>query len=122
MGRSMEPMAGSWVRSGGRAIQSGDDEGDLVLYASRGLTGTIRPMPAQARAVSVDPDLCLGGGDCVRTVPGAFCIDEARNVSLPQPDGVRVASLEGLVLAARQCPTNAIRVVGDDGELLVDSG
>lgn len=70
--------------------------------------------------VSVDPDLCIGSGDCVRLVPAAFLLDEAAGVSVPLP-GAGSAPVEALVAAALNCPTNAIRVVGDDGEVLVAS-
>ena len=40
--------------------------------------------PAAPR-VTVDPDLCIGTGDCWRLVPDAFQLDEARGVSVPKP-------------------------------------
>lgn len=67
--------------------------------------------------VSVDPDLCIGSGDCVRLVPGAFQIDESQGVSLPLP-GASAESVDLLVQAAMQCPTQAICVVADDGTVL----
>ena len=33
--------------------------------------------------VTVDPDLCIGSGDCVRILAAAFRIDEAAGVSVP---------------------------------------
>ncbi|HEX5466497.1 MAG TPA: ferredoxin [Candidatus Limnocylindrales bacterium] len=78
-------------------------------------------MPHGSRLVTVDPELCMGSGDCVRTAPGAFRLDDERNVSIPQLEGVTAAPLERLVEAARQCPTNAIRVVDDEGQVVVDS-
>ena len=35
--------------------------------------------------MTVDEDLCIGSGDCVRLLPQAFVIDEARGVSVPLP-------------------------------------
>lgn len=62
--------------------------------------------------VSVDPDLCIGSGDCVSLVPEAFRLDEAQGVSVVLPTAREVAP-DRLVAAARGCPTQAIRVVVD---------
>ena len=69
--------------------------------------------------VSVDPELCIGSGDCVRLVPAAFRIDENQGVSVPLEDAAS-ADVALLVRAARGCPTQAIRVVRD-GEVLHES-
>lgn len=69
--------------------------------------------------VSVDPELCIGSGDCVRLVPTAFRIDENRGVSVPLDDAAS-ADVALLVRAARGCPTQAICVVRD-GEVLHES-
>jgi ferredoxin len=63
--------------------------------------------------VSVDPDLCIGTGDCVRLAREAFRIDEARGVSVPQP-GAATTAREVLDEAAFTCPTRAIRVAEDE--------
>lgn len=73
-----------------------------------------------ATDVWIDPDLCIGSGDCVRAVPGAFEIDEALGVSVPQPAAAD-APVDQLVRAALGCPTNAIRVISPHGEVLVAS-
>ena len=70
--------------------------------------------------VTVDPDLCMGSGECVRIAPIAFEIDDATNVSLPLP-GAAAADLETLLDAARNCPTNAIEVRADGGLVLFTS-
>jgi ferredoxin len=59
--------------------------------------------------VSVDPDLCIGTGDCWRLAPAAFMEDKARGVSVPRPGAVKV---ERALLdeAAFNCPTRAITV------------
>lgn len=62
-----------------------------------------------AARVTIDPDLCIGTGDCVRLVPGAFRIDERRGVSTPLP-GAEEADIELLQEAAFNCPTKAIQV------------
>ena len=70
--------------------------------------------------VSVDPELCMGSGECVRLAPGAFAIDDEANVSRPLA-GASVISLETLLDAARSCPTNAIEVRAEDGAVLLAS-
>lgn len=63
--------------------------------------------------VTVDPELCIGTGDCVRLAPAAFRIDEVRGVSVPLPDADTDAEL--LEEAAFNCPTRAISVAKDLG-------
>jgi ferredoxin len=70
--------------------------------------------------VSVDPDLCIGSGDCVRIAPQAFQIDEAAGVSVPLP-GAGDVDVEVLLRAARTCPTQSIRLVAADGHVLHES-
>ena len=70
--------------------------------------------------VSVDPDLCIGSGDCVRILPAAFRIDEDTNVSVPL-DGARDQDVERLKLAAFTCPTQSIRLVAEDGTVIHES-
>jgi ferredoxin len=67
--------------------------------------------------ISVDPDLCVGSGDCVRLSPRAFQIDEPRGVSVAQADAPD-EPLELILEAAIGCPTQAIRVVTEDGHVL----
>lgn len=61
--------------------------------------------------VTIDPDLCIGSGDCVRLVPDAFRIDERRGVSTPLP-GAATADADLLAEAAFNCPTHAIAIAG----------
>lgn len=63
--------------------------------------------------VSVDPDLCIGSAECIRIVPGAFRIDNARGVSEPT-DLAETADPVRLEEAARSCPTQAIRLERHD--------
>ena len=63
-----------------------------------------------ADRVSIDPELCIGSGECVRLVPGAFVIDESRGVSVPQP-AAELADPERLDAAEANCPTRAFRVL-----------
>jgi ferredoxin len=70
--------------------------------------------------VTVDDELCVGSSDCARIVPGAFLVNDELGISVPQP-AAATADPGLLVRAARQCPTNAIRVIGDDGDVLYES-
>ncbi len=63
--------------------------------------------------VRVDPELCIGTGDCVRLAPHAFRIDDRSGVSVPQPGAVATAR-ELLEEAAFNCPTRAITVGTDE--------
>ncbi|MDP9251834.1 MAG: (4Fe-4S)-binding protein [Chloroflexota bacterium] len=67
--------------------------------------------------VMVDPDLCIGSAECVRILPGAFQIDEARGVSVPQ-SSASSADFEVLAEVVRSCPTGAVRVVDAQGNAL----
>ncbi len=69
--------------------------------------------------VSIDPELCIGSGDCVRLLPAAFQLDDDSSVSHPTP-AAPTSDLELLLAAARSCPTQAIRIVRD-GAVLHDS-
>jgi ferredoxin len=70
---------------------------------------------------NVDPDLCIGSGDCVARVPGAFVIDEAAGVAVVTAAAVR-AGRDDLLQAAMGCPTQAIRVVEDGVVLHASNG
>ena len=61
--------------------------------------------------VTIDPELCIGSGECVRLAPSAFRIDETRGVSTPLP-GAETADADVLAEAAFNCPTHAIEVAG----------
>lgn len=69
--------------------------------------------------VEVDPDLCIGSGDCVRVAPAAFDLDEDLGVAVPLP-GAALADPAALLEAARGCPTQAIRL-RRDGVVLHDA-
>ncbi len=57
--------------------------------------------------VEVDPDLCIGSGNCVHLAPKAFELDDD---GIAMPALTDAVSEEKLRLAARSCPTGAIRV------------
>lgn len=61
--------------------------------------------------VTIDPDLCIGSGECVRIAPDAFALDEAAGVSVPLP-GAADADPGRLEEAERSCPTGALRLLG----------
>lgn len=63
--------------------------------------------------VTIDPDLCIGSGDCTRVAPAAFRLDEATGVSVPTPQAPAVP-LDALRRAALGCPTQAIRVEDEE--------
>lgn len=63
--------------------------------------------------VSIDPDLCIGSGECVRILPDAVAIDERSGVSVPLP-GIAAAGLGHLEEAERSCPTGAFRLIRAD--------
>jgi ferredoxin len=67
--------------------------------------------------VSIDPDLCIGSGDCGRLLPEAFELREDLGVSVPLPTAAETDP-DLLVRAAVNCPTQAIRVVAVDGTVL----
>ncbi|MEA2519322.1 MAG: ferredoxin [Chloroflexota bacterium] len=70
--------------------------------------------------VTVDPELCIGSGDCVRILPEAFLIDEALGVSVPL-DGAGDQDPDLLRKAAFACPTQSIRLVAADGTVIHES-
>ena len=68
-------------------------------------------------SVTIDPDLCIGSGDCNRVAPEAFELRDDLGVSVPLP-GASDVDEERLLRAAVGCPTQAIRVVAADGAVL----
>ena len=70
--------------------------------------------------VSVDPELCIGSGDCVRLLPAAFRIDESIGVAVPQP-GAAMQDCLLLVRARSNCPTHAIEIHDENGEPVPDA-
>ena len=67
-----------------------------------------------AYRVEVVSEECMSAGRCVADFPQAFGFDDDElSVVLPTASSV---SNERLVLAARNCPSRAIRVFDDSGE------
>jgi ferredoxin len=69
--------------------------------------------------VTIDPDLCIGSGDCVRLLPGAFELLDTAGVSVPRA-GAATADEAMVLRAAVGCPTQAIRVARG-GDVLHES-
>jgi ferredoxin len=67
-------------------------------------------MPAR---VIIDPDLCIGSGECNRLVPEAFLLDETLGISVPLP-GAGLVDRDRLYDAEAGCPTGAITIDADD--------
>jgi ferredoxin len=66
--------------------------------------------------VSVDHDVCVGNGSCLRVAPGVFRHNAYRQSEVVDPAG---DSERVIVEAASNCPVGAIRVeVADSGEVL----
>ena len=70
--------------------------------------------------LTVDPELCIGSGDCVRLLPAAFRIDESLGVAVPQP-GAALQDRRLLLRARSNCPTHAIEIHGPDGDPVPDT-
>jgi ferredoxin len=62
----------------------------------------------------VDRDLCKGSGPCFTLAPAAFALDENMKAVVLDPSG---ESEEQLLDAARECPTAAIYLWDDSGQL-----
>jgi ferredoxin len=60
--------------------------------------------------VTVDRELCIGAGNCVRIAPRVFRLDDEEVATVIDPTG---AAADALRRAAKSCPSGAI-VVDDD--------
>ena len=67
-----------------------------------------------AYRVEVVSDECMSAGRCVADFPEAFAFDKDE-LSVVLPTASEVPD-ERLLLAARNCPSRAIRVFDDSGE------
>lgn len=66
--------------------------------------------------VTVDHDVCVGNGSCLRVAPRAFQHNALRQSEVIDPGG---EPEETILEAAANCPVGAIRVaVADSGEQL----
>jgi len=79
----------------------------------------VRPQPGDDGSVSrvaVDPELCTSNQECIPTTPEAFELGDD-GLATPSMGAARVPT-EGLVLAARWCPVQAISVWADGGTVI----
>jgi ferredoxin len=67
----------------------------------------------------VDHSICSGYAECARIAPAAFKLN-ANNQSEPLPRTSETSD-DVLLVAAQECPTNAIRIVSDDGDVVYES-
>lgn len=61
-------------------------------------------------SVEVDPDLCIGSGECVAIAPQAFLLGPTDSTASVLSSAAS-AELEMLQDAEMACPTGAIRIV-----------
>lgn len=66
-----------------------------------------------ASRVVIDPELCIGSGECVRLIPTAFKLDNDLGVSVPLPSA-RDVPRDLLDDAESGCPTGAITILDED--------
>ncbi len=74
------------------------------------------PVPSKRTqtTIEVDRDLCFGFGDCVDSAPGLFELDGENKSVVIDPEALE---LDDLLVAAQDCPVDAIIVVdADSGE------
>jgi len=57
--------------------------------------------------VTIDPDVCVSSGECVRLAPGAFGLEIGETAHVVDPSS---ETREALLLAERTCPSGAIRI------------
>lgn len=65
--------------------------------------------------VEIDPDLCVGFGDCVDVSPGSFRLNGEDLAEFTAPEDV---DRETLLRACRACPVDAITARDEDGEVV----
>jgi ferredoxin len=63
-----------------------------------------------APEVKVDPDACMGSGNCTYEAPGVFELDDDSIAVVVDP---AAAPADRVVAAARKCPARAITVLVD---------
>jgi ferredoxin len=77
----------------------------------------VAPGPVRSQrngvTIEVDRELCFGFGDCVDSAPGVFQLDDESKSVVVDPDA---ADRDGLLLAAQDCPVDAITIADADSE------
>jgi ferredoxin len=61
--------------------------------------------------VTIDRDVCIGAGNCVRLARGAFALDDEEVAVVLDAAAATPGHIE---MAVRSCPTGAISVTGDE--------
>ena len=64
--------------------------------------------------IQIDRDVCMGSGNCVFYVPGVLDLDDEGIAVVVDPNA---GEEEQIVLAAKGCPTQAIKVFRGDERL-----
>ena len=68
-----------------------------------------------AYRVEIDQDECMSSGRCVADYPAAFAFDDEMAIVLPTAGNL---TDQQRLRAARNCPSRAIQVFDDNGNLL----
>lgn len=63
--------------------------------------------------VEIDRDLCIGAATCLGIAPDAFELDAENKAVLK--DAWKTVDAETIMMAAKSCPTLAIKVYDEDG-------
>ncbi|MGH7542021.1 MAG: ferredoxin [Gemmatimonadota bacterium] len=66
--------------------------------------------------IEIDPDLCVGFGDCMAEAPEAFDLDESAVAFFTAPETV---ARWKLLDACAACPVDAITVYDENGERII---
>lgn len=66
--------------------------------------------------VEIDPDLCVGFGDCIDASPDSFRLNDEGIAVFSEPESV---DRETLLEACRACPVDAITARDEEGRELV---
>lgn len=72
-------------------------------------------MSGPALEIAVDPDLCIGTGNCVFFAPEVFEMTDAGQARVLDP---AARSEQDVIYAAEQCPIRAVRVFRDGSQLV----
>jgi ferredoxin len=64
--------------------------------------------------IEVDPELCMGSGNCGFSAPGVFDLDDDGIAVVLDPTA---APEEKIILAAQGCPTQAISITKGEEKL-----
>jgi ferredoxin len=65
--------------------------------------------------IVIKRDLCIGAASCLAVAPNTFDLDDLNKAIIVDPHG---ESDEEILLSARACPTYAIELYDEDGEII----